>query len=240
MDPGMTPQTTFDPQPSYIPNNVIVITLDDVPDDTWTAKDLDFLKQSDLSVDFFTNTMNWSGSEGWPLITRMFNEGHYVGNHTVHHSHLPTLDAATIEAEITGVEQTVSMLTNGATPHLTRLRAPYGEPYQPGDPSDNGLVEGIVAKDAVHIAWNFDSGDTDGITDGTALFNNVTMQIKTPGQGSWGIMLAHGVNQQTHDMLPMLLPYLQQNGFVLGRVEDVVCWMFGKHSWDIIPGRVPN
>ncbi len=53
-------------------------------------------------------------------------------------------------------------------------------------------------------------------------------------------MLAHGVNQQTHDMLPMLIPYLQQNGFVLATVEDVVCWMFGKHSWEVIPGKSPN
>jgi peptidoglycan/xylan/chitin deacetylase (PgdA/CDA1 family) len=240
MDPGVTPQTTFDAQPSYIPKNVIVITLDDVPDDTWTKQDLDYLLANHLKVDFFTNTMNWSGMEGWPLITRMLAEGHHVGNHTVHHPYLVTLDPTTIESEITEVEQTVDMLTSGATPHLTRFRAPYGEPYQAGSTAQMALVEPIVAKYAVHIGWNFDSGDTAGITDGTALFNNVVLQIKTPGQGSWGIMLAHGVNRQTHDMLPMLLPYLQENGFVLGTVEDVVCWMFGKHTWEIIPGRVEN
>jgi hypothetical protein len=44
----------------------------------------------------------------------------------------------------------------------------------------------------------------------------------------------------TSDILPMLIPYLQRHGFVLGTVEDVVCWMFGKHTWQIIPGRSAN
>jgi hypothetical protein len=65
-------------------------------------------------------------------------------------------------------------------------------------------------------------------------------RFRPPGKGSWGIMLAHGVYPQTHDMLPILIPYLKQNGFVLGTVEDVVCWMFGRHTWQIIPGRSSN
>jgi peptidoglycan/xylan/chitin deacetylase (PgdA/CDA1 family) len=240
MDPGMTPQTTFDPQPSYIPNNVLVITLDDVPSDTITPMDMDWLKSANMHVDMFINTLNWSGMEGWPIITRMYNEGHYLANHTVHHDHLAQNPPShPVESEIADNEATIVMLTNNAISNLTRFRAPYGEPFQPGGPPDDG-VEAIVAKYAVHIGWNFDSGDTAGITDGTALFNNVVAQIKKPGQGSWGIMLAHGVNQQTHDMLPMLIPYLQDNGFVLGNVEDVVCWMFGKHSWEIIPGKTAN
>jgi peptidoglycan/xylan/chitin deacetylase (PgdA/CDA1 family) len=241
-DPGMFPQTTFEPQPDYIPKNVIVITLDDVPDITWTAMDLQWLRANNLHVDVFVNTLNWGG----PLsdVQQMFADGHYVGNHTVHHSYLVTLDAAAIESEIAGVESAVDMLTDAAVPHLTRFRAPYGEPYQPGccTAAEQALVEPIVAKYAVAFAWNFDSGDTAGITNGTALFNNVVMQIKTPGApgAAWGIMLAHGVNQQTHDMLPLLLAYLKGNGFVLGNLEDVSCWMFGKHTWEIIPGRMPN
>jgi peptidoglycan/xylan/chitin deacetylase (PgdA/CDA1 family) len=242
MEPGMYPQTDFSPQPAYIPSNVIVITLDDVPQDTWTVQDLDFLKANGLHIDFFVNTMNWAGMEAYPLIQRFFTDGHYVGNHTVHHPHLATLSPDAIDSEILSVESTIDMLTGGSVPHLTRFRAPYGEPYQAGSAADMALVYPVVAKYAVHIAWNFDSGDTAGITDGTALFNNVVMQIKKPRDpgAAWGIMLAHGTNQQTRDMLPMLVPYLQANGFVLGTVEDVVCWMFGKHTWEIIPGRAKN
>jgi peptidoglycan/xylan/chitin deacetylase (PgdA/CDA1 family) len=214
----------------------------------WTPMDLQWLKSNSLIVDFFINTMNWGGPDS--AIQQMFTDGHHLGNHTIHHWHLAPgggvdgimhcMDSTCVDSEISGNETAINTIIGGSKPHLTRFRAPFGEPFQSGSASDLALVQPIVAQYAVEINWNFDSGDTAGITDGTALFNNVTMQIKTPGQGSWGIMLAHGVNQQTHDMLPMLIPYLQQNGFVLGDVEDVVCWMYGKHSWDIIPNRTSN
>jgi hypothetical protein len=62
----------------------------------------------------------------------------------------------------------------------------------------------------------------------------------TPGSGSWGIMLAHGVYPWTRDMLPMLIPWLKKNGYVLGNLEDVSCWLWGKHTWEIIPNRSQN
>ena len=163
MTPGAFPQTTFESQPSYIPNNVIVLTLDDVPDSTWTAADLTWLKANNLKIDFFANTENWGG----PLsdLQEILADGHHLGNHTVHHHHLAPgggmdgiahcTDATCVEDEIVGVEQTVSMLTSGATPHLTRFRAPFGEPYQAGSASDQALVEPVVAKYGVAINWNF-------------------------------------------------------------------------------------
>jgi peptidoglycan/xylan/chitin deacetylase (PgdA/CDA1 family) len=177
--------------------------------------------------------------------------GHYIANHTVHHYHLDTAmttdgiqhctDAACVQSEITGVESTVSMLTNGATTNLTRFRAPFGEPYQSGSAPDMAYVEPVVAQYAVAVNWNFDSGDSNGMQwDAVSLLNNVTSIIKTPGQGAWGIMLAHAVYPWTTQMLPQLIPYLQQNGFKLATVEDAICWRFGKHSWEIIPNKTPN
>jgi peptidoglycan/xylan/chitin deacetylase (PgdA/CDA1 family) len=150
-------------------------------------------------------------------------------------------DSACVDAELSGVELTVGMLTGGMTPHLTRFRAPFGEPYQAGTPAEQMLVEPVVANYAVEINWNFDSEDSNGMAwDGSSLFNNITSLIKKPGQGVWGIMLMHSVYQWTNEMLPLLIPYLKQNGFRLGTVEDVLCWRFGKHSWQIIPGRIAN
>jgi peptidoglycan/xylan/chitin deacetylase (PgdA/CDA1 family) len=244
MDPGPFPQTDFSPQPSYIPNDIIVLTLDDGPQDVWTEQDLDVLKQNNLHVDFFVNTMVWADTARVDsVLQRMLAEGHHIGNHTADHAVLPYLaDAGTIEAEIADVEQTIGTLTDGAIPHLTRFRAPEGIPYESGSMADMALVYPVVAKYAVHIAWNFKSGDSEGFIDGPSLFTNVVAQIKKPGDptASWGVMLSDANNQQTHDMLPMLIPYLRGNGFRLGTVEDVVCWRFGKHSWEIIPNRLPN
>jgi peptidoglycan/xylan/chitin deacetylase (PgdA/CDA1 family) len=261
-DPGMTPQTTFDPQPTYVPQDVIVLTLDDGPDgvgcagQSCTVLDNQFFMQNGIKADFFINTNNRCTVAPmfgcYAYAQDLVDAGQYIANHTVHHYHLAPgggsgdgimhcSDEACVDAEISGVEQTVSMLTNGATPHLTRFRAPFGEPYQSGSASDQALVEPVVARYAVEINWNFDSLDSNGTAwDGTSLFDTVTGIIKTPGQGSWGIMLMHAVYPWTHDMLALLIPYLQKNGFKLGTVEDVICWRFGKHSWEIIPSRSPN
>jgi peptidoglycan/xylan/chitin deacetylase (PgdA/CDA1 family) len=266
-DPGMTPQTTFDPQPSYIPNNMIILTLDDGPDGSGctglsgdsascTVLANEFFMQQGMKVDFFVNTQNrcvvapMNGC--YTYAQQLIQAGHYIGNHTVHHYHLARgggmgdgimhcLDSACVQSEITGVESTIGMLTNGMTTNLTRFRAPFGEPYQSGAAQDQVLVGQTVARYAVEVNWNFDSEDSNGtVWDGASLFNNVKKIIQTPGKGSWGIMLAHSVYPWTTQMLPLLIPYLRQNGFQLATVEDVICWRFGKHSWEIIPNKVPN
>jgi peptidoglycan/xylan/chitin deacetylase (PgdA/CDA1 family) len=259
-DPGATPQTDFSTQPSYIPSNVIVITLDDVPGTNApagtpdvTGADLQFLKSMNLKVDFFINTMNYGGPTA--DILQMFTDGHYLGNHTVNHYHLghdPNVppdgtpacndDPTCIENDVSQNETAINSIIGGSKPHLTRFRAPFGEPYQAGSAADQAAVEPIVAKYAVAFNWNFDSQDSNGTQwTGATLLQNVEQLIGgTPGSGSWGIMLAHGVYAWTRDMLPMLIPWLQQQGYVLANLEDVSCWLWGKHTWDIIPNRTQN
>jgi peptidoglycan/xylan/chitin deacetylase (PgdA/CDA1 family) len=261
------PQTTFDPQPSYIPNNMIILTLDDGPDGTGctglpggsascTVLDYEFFARQGMKVDFFVNTSNRCQVAPmfgcYAYAQQLIQAGQYIGNHTIHHYHLAPgggmgdgimhcTDTSCVQDEITGVESAIGMLTNGMTTNLTRFRAPFGEPYQSGSQSDQMLVGPTVARYAVEVNWNFDSGDSNGtMWEGASLFNNIKKIIQTPGKGSWGIMLAHSVYPWTTEMFPLLIPYLQQNGFKLATVEDVICWRFGKHSWDIIPNKTPN
>jgi peptidoglycan/xylan/chitin deacetylase (PgdA/CDA1 family) len=130
-------------------------------------------------------------------------------------------------------------MLNGV-PKPTLFRDPYGVPDQPSTctPSDIATSDAVVAAHHdVNIGWNFDSGDSDGITDPTALYNNVVMQIQTPGANgaSWGIMLAHAVLAQTVTALPNILDYLANNGFQIAQVEDAVCWKYGKTSDQLLP-----
>ena len=75
----------------------------------------------------------------------------------------------------------------------------------------------VVAKYAVEVDWNFDSGDSDGtMWTVTNLFANVTQQLTS---GAYGIMLMHGVYTWTQGMLPMLISYVQSNGYKLATLE---------------------
>jgi peptidoglycan/xylan/chitin deacetylase (PgdA/CDA1 family) len=266
---GKFPDTGFDAQPSYIPNNVIIPTFDDVPDGAntppdpvygpgnWTKSDLAFFKSNKMHVDMFINTNNWCGditqdpSCEATLVDILKNEN--PGNHTVHHIHIgiagtPTdpgcPDRATCNVEIAGVESLVKTLSNGGRPHLTRFRAPYGEPFQAQGPG-LAMAQALVAQYAVQVGWNLDSGDstcnstTVPCFTGQQIAKNVIQQIGSgPGQGQrWGIVLMHGTFPWTHDALGILFGangYLAKHGFKVGTVEDAICWKYGKHSWQIV------
>jgi peptidoglycan/xylan/chitin deacetylase (PgdA/CDA1 family) len=281
------PGTGFDSRPTFIPNNVIIPTLDDVPDGTntgmakmpghWATADLQYLDLNRMHWDFFINTDNACGditaaSPDMQCIAAVQDilSLHNPANHTVHHWHLGTPgamgcgDAACVDSEITGVETEINTLSNGDRPHLTRFRAPFGEPYQAG--TFVQWVQPEVAKYAVSVGWNLDSTDSlydDGTNctqlnsstlapcpTGQDIANAVISQIGTPGTGqAYGIVLMHGIFGWTHDAIRILFDpatgYVQQHGFKVGTVEDAICWKYGKHSWEIVQqltgqARAPN
>jgi hypothetical protein len=265
----MYPSTGFDAQPSYIPNDTIIPTLDDVPDGAndpvdpvygvgnWTKGDLTFLQANKLNFDFFINTNNWCGDITLDadceatLVNILMTQN--AANHTIHHIHMGIAgtamdpgcaDAASCDAELAGVETLVNQLSNGGTPHLTRFRAPYGEPFQAQGPG-LAMAQTVVAKYAVQVGWNLDSGDstcnstTAPCFNGQMIADNVTALIgSAPGSGQrWGVLLMHGTFPWTHDALPILFGpsgYLAMHGFKTATVEDAICWKYGKHSWEIM------
>ncbi|MBC7659533.1 MAG: RICIN domain-containing protein [Chitinophagaceae bacterium] len=233
----------FENNPSYVPNNVIVLTFDDGPDYSNTAKVVDALKSKNAKGTFFINAENWSSiSQDEPmkvLIRRIVGEGHELANHTARHLHLSALSSADIEKEISEVEVDVKNIFSGQGPRLTILRAPYGDPYQDNDPNHPSaaynLVSPIVAKHAVHVGWQIDASDFDCPDgNGDCVYNNVTSQLATPGYGKNGIILMHAVYSQTVAAVPRIIDYARNNGFVIWSVNDLVKARYGKISGDLI------
>jgi peptidoglycan/xylan/chitin deacetylase (PgdA/CDA1 family) len=284
------PTTGFDAQPAFLPKDVIIPTLDDVPDGAiapptpakgaggWAAMNLAYLDSKKMHWDFFVNTNNdWSSNtcDAWGTSMNAtcvaavddILKLHNPGNHTMHHWHLGTAatdtiptgkgcgDAACVKSELLGVETAISGLSKGSRPHLTRFRAPFGEPYEVMGPGYD-FVGAAVATFAVSVGWNIDSTDSlyDDGTNCTALNGNspvatcptgqdiaraVEALIGTPGTGArYGIVLMHGIFGWTHDALPLLFDpvtgYLAQNKFRVGTVEDAICWKYGMHSWEVV------
>jgi peptidoglycan/xylan/chitin deacetylase (PgdA/CDA1 family) len=237
--PDNFPSLGFDPKPSYLPENVLVLTFDDGPDWNNTAHVLDVLRDKHVKASFFINTVNWSDvNQDAPmqdLVKRMVNEGHELANHTVHHLHLPTLSASMIDDELGGVEETVDNIMGGSAPRLTLVRAPFGEPFQDGMGYD--LVAPIVAEHGVHVGWNFDTFDYDCPEgDGACVLNNFKNGVKTPGEGAYGVILMHSVHSQTAAALPDIIDYARDNGFEFWSVEDAVCAKLHSDSDHIVDG----
>jgi peptidoglycan/xylan/chitin deacetylase (PgdA/CDA1 family) len=231
----------FATRPSYLSNKTVSLSFDDGPDWNNTAKVLDILKQKNVKATFFINTKNWSDVDSEEpmraLVRRMVNEGHGLGNHTVHHPHLGSLSSSQIEAEVAGVERTVRSVVGSSAPRVTLFRAPFGEPYQGNDPAHPNAayrkVAPVVARHAVEIGWAIDPADFD-CGDGNCVYNHVVSLLKTPGKGSYGIVLLHSVQPQTVAALPRIIDYVKSKGFKLASVESVVKKRFGKSSAQIV------
>jgi MYXO-CTERM domain-containing protein len=235
------PAIGFEERPDYIPNNVLVLTFDDGPDWNQTARVLDTLRDEDVKATFFINTRNWSNVDDeapmQALVRRMVDEGHELGNHTVSHGHLGAMSAEQVEAEVAGVERTVQTVFGAAAPRVTLLRAPFGEPYQVVTPALD-VVAPVVARHAVHVGWQIDSADsTTSCRTADCVYNTTVGLIRTPGQGRYGQVLMHSVQQSTADMLPRLIEYARDNGFVFWTTEQMVCAKYGSSSANLVAGR---
>jgi peptidoglycan/xylan/chitin deacetylase (PgdA/CDA1 family) len=238
---GRNPEIDFAERPSYLPRGTLALSFDDGPDETYTVKVLDILKQRRIrGVTFFINTKNYGGGVAanptlQGLVRRMVNDGHTLGNHTVSHAHLGTLGASQIESEIAGVETTVRQLFGFFAPSLTLFRAPYGEPYQdrfngrPEAEAPYALVAPIVARHAVQIGWGVLTNDT-SCADADCVYNNFVSAVDVPGNGSYGVVLMHSTQAQTVEALPRILDYIDAKGFRLITVEQVVRARFGVSS----------
>jgi peptidoglycan/xylan/chitin deacetylase (PgdA/CDA1 family) len=247
------PEIDFTEQPPYVPNDTLALTFDDGPLSPFTGEILDILKKNDVHATFFINTQNNDNDvdhapASRELVRRMVSEGHGLANHTVHHLSLKTLDAAAIEAEVVGVENTVRDVLHDPALRLTLLRAPFGEPYQDyfydhADPAGAAypLVSSVVSKHAVHVGWNVETDDwkcTTGDPQANAdcVYDHFTTAVKTIGApgAQWGIVLMHCVNPQTVAALPRILDYIKANHFKLVSVEDVVRMKFAKSSVELV------
>jgi peptidoglycan/xylan/chitin deacetylase (PgdA/CDA1 family) len=227
------PQIDFSPTPSYLPAKSIVLTFDDGPDSTNTAKVLDTLKSNGLKATFFINTINFTDvntdANAQNLVRRIVNEGHTLANHSVHHPDLAGLSAAQIETEIAGVENTVANVLGPR--RLTLFRAPYGSPFDPnGDTSQLGKVAPVVGRHAVHIGWNITPQDFN-CGDATCVFNNVKNELVA---GHYGVILLHCVQPQTAAALQNIINYARANGYTFRSVEDAVVGRYGAPSGDLI------
>lgn len=77
----------------------ICLTFDQGYENGYTSKILDTLKEKDVKAIFFV--LDDYAKRNPELVQRMIDEGHTIGNHSVHHYSMPTLDINTCRKEIT-------------------------------------------------------------------------------------------------------------------------------------------
>ena len=135
MDPptGLITDETMDtlPEPYRVAeygasSNQVAITFDDGPDPQWTPKILDVLKREHATATFFLIGIQ---ADKFPSITsRIYQEGHEIGNHTFTHPDISDLSDRSVRLELNLDEQ---FLVSRLRVRTLLFRPPYSIDQEP-------------------------------------------------------------------------------------------------------------
>ncbi len=130
---GLITDEDFDPLPEpyrvarygYNPGQV-AITFDDGPDPEWTPKILDVLKREHAPATFFLIGLQAESFAG--ITSRIYREGHEIGNHTFTHPDISNISRAFVELEINLTEE---LFASRLGVHTILFRPPYSIDQEP-------------------------------------------------------------------------------------------------------------
>lgn len=83
----------------------VYLTFDEGYEAGYTPKILETLKQNDVRATFFITAHYVNTSSD--LVKKMIDEGHIIGNHTVNHKSMPSLNEEQIKSEVMTLHQTI-------------------------------------------------------------------------------------------------------------------------------------
>lgn len=105
--------------------STVYLTFDEGYENGYTSMILDVLREYDVKAVFFITGPYLNGHQD--LVRRMVEEGHIVGNHTIHHPSLPEIDDKQVEEEILGLERAFQEKFNENMPFLRPPKGEYSE-----------------------------------------------------------------------------------------------------------------
>jgi len=179
----------------------IYLTFDEGYENGYTSKILDVLRDNNVKAVFFITGPYLK--EHQDLVRRMVEEGHYVGNHTISHPSLPTLDNARLEEEVLGLDRVFYEKFNQ---HMKFLRPPKGE-Y-----SERSLA--LTSKlGYCNMFWSFAYDDwyRDKIRGPEYAYNKVMENLH-----NGAILLLHAVSKDNADALDMIIKGARERGYTFG------------------------
>lgn len=213
----------------YNQSKKLAISFDDGPDSKYTPQILDVLKQYGIHATFFVTGLNVENNI--PLLRRMYNEGHEIGNHTFLH---PNLELSSVDRERIELRST-RLLLESITGHSTLLfRTPYNTNAEPHNLLEIKPLSVAYEEGYFSVASNIDPNDWEkGVSADTV----VARAIKQEGAGN--IILLHdsgGERDQTVIALPRIIEYFKKQGYQFVTVSELM----GKSRDQVMPPVAGN
>lgn len=191
-------RTTVIPVYAAVRTKQIWLTFDDGPHPTNTDKVLATLAQHGIKATFFVVGENAKTRK--PIVQRIFNAGHRVGNHSYSHPNLTTLSAAQVRDQIVKTDALIGTFHRGGK----IFRPPYG--------AHNARVDGLIAQHGYRsIFWNVDTEDWNKKNQPTGWITQGLNQIKARDDCR---VLNHDIHATTAANLGTFIQRIKQLGNV--------------------------
>ena len=187
---------------------VLYLTFDAGYENGSTEKILDVLQQHNVKAAFFL-VGNYL-EKNPDLVRRMVEEGHIVGNHTMHHPDMRKLtDPAAFAKELTDLEDLFFQVTGKELPKY--YRPPQGTYSQENLKMAQQLGYQTVFWSLAYVDWNNDSQPT----------RDQAFQKLLPRTHNGAVVLLHSTSQTNAQILDELLTTWESQGYCFETIDQL-------------------
>ena len=187
---------------------VLYLTFDAGYENGNTAKILDALKSHNAKGAFFL-VGNFARDNG-DLVRRMAEEGHIVGNHTMHHYNMSKIaDRETFEAELRGVEELYEKATG--KPLDKYYRPPQGVFSEDNLKMAKELGYRTVFWSLAYVDWKQDDQPT----------HEQAFHKLIPRTHNGAVVLLHQTSDTNGEIMDELLTKWEEMGYRFGSLDEL-------------------
>ena len=194
----------------------IALTFDDGPDERYTPQILDILHHEHVTATFFIVGLN--GDLNAPLLQRIIDEGHEIGNHTFTHPNVAVISPQLLSLELNATER---LFESRLGRRAVLFRPPYAEDVEPETPDQVQPL--LVTGDLGYYTIGMQIDPSDWRNPGVDQIVQATINGAVRGAGN--IVLLHdsgGDRSQTVEALPHIIAGLRARGFQLVPVSELL------------------
>ena len=186
---------------------IIYLTFDEGHENGFTPQILDVLRDNGVKAVFFITGPYLKDHQD--LVRRMVEEGHEVGNHTIHHPSLPELADSGLEEEVLGLDRAFNEKFGL---HMRFLRPPKGEYSERSLAVTNKLGY-------CNLFWSFAYDDwyRDRLRGADFAYNIVMRNIH-----NGAVLLLHAVSRDNAEALDSIIKGALELGYSFGTPEELL------------------
>ncbi len=205
----------------------VILTFDDGPDPTYTPQILDILKREKVPAVFFV--IGIESENNIPLLQRIYNEGHEIGNHTFTHPNIALVSAERASAEMEATRLLIEAVTRRST---VLFRAPYNADAEPTTEAELKPIALSKAQNYYTVGESIDPNDWEkGVSADSIYIRTIKQYEANPDKGIILLHDAGGNRQATVEALPKIIKYFKDRNIQFTTVSHLL----GKSKDQIMP-----